>query len=900
MRRIPSVVWFPLLLTTFVLAGVGVLAWRQLVAVNELHHADLKGAVALAQAQDSLWRLRYGFPQTLALGDEELKRVLADQPRLYAKIDEAMKGYGTKASTDAERVALGRWNEAYATYVAARPKWFELIAARKFEEAARYRAATTTPFGAAAVDVLENLIELQQQVADARFGRVRRTAIISSLLLVGVTTISVLSAWWLVALANQLKAGRRLLESEIWERKRIQQEQSLITESLRESERGFRELAEAMPQIVWVAAPNGEVEYCNQRWLDYSGSDAERSKGQGWQAFVHPDDRDRCNQVWRQAIERGEEYCTEIRLRRESDGAYRWHLARAIPVRDSAGTVCRWFGTCTDIDDQKMAAEAAHAASRAKGEFVANMSHEIRTPMNAIIGMTELVLDSELSDEQRENLQIVKSSSESLLRIINDILDFSKIEAGKLELESAPFDLQTVLSDTVKSISVRAREKHLALTCEISPSTPHQLVGDALRLRQVLTNLVGNAIKFTEAGEIAVGAESEPAGESQVRIHVSVRDTGMGISPANQRRIFDDFTQADGSSTRRFGGTGLGLAISSRLIRLMNGHIWVDSELGCGSTFHFTAVFGLADKAARARAAANAATRAAARRQAEASAHAPRRLNILLAEDNAVNQRVAVGILEKRGHVVQPVNNGNEALEALACESFDLVLMDVQMPEMDGLEATAAIRRKEVDTGRHIPIIAMTAHAMQGDRQRCLDAGMDDYLAKPVEPKTLHAALERWGATAGHDNEPPWAQIIETDLSGDTTEKEATAMRTLQKLNVPPAVFDLEALRARVENDMDLLAEMIDLCRSSSPLLLTEIESAVANKDWERIARAAHTLKGALRNMCAGKSAEAALQLEMSGKEGDFDQAHHSLGSLKRELNELEIVLTDMAQSLKA
>jgi PAS domain S-box-containing protein len=772
-------------------------------------------------------------------------------------------------------------------------------------------------------------------------------------------------------------------------------------------------------------------------------------------ASLHPEDRQRVEEAVRGYFaSRRTDFAVEFRARHR-DGSYRWILSRAVAVRDAAGKAIRFAGMRIDITDLKrieeelrQAKEAAEAASRAKSEFLANVSHEIRTPMNAILGMTDLALDTRLSDEQRNYLTIVNSSANALLNVINDLLDFAKIEAGKLELDPADFSLRAVLNETLRALAFRAHHKQLELVCHVSPDVPDALVGDAGRLRQVLLNLVGNAVKFTEKGEIVVSVElvsgESVSGEcvsgawskaapatthhspltthqltnSPLTTHLrfTVRDTGIGIAREKQERIFQAFEQGDNSATRRYGGTGLGLSIASRLVALMGGSIAVDSEPERGSTFRFTAAFGLpaqgpaswpplvdlrglrvlivddnatnrlileewlrdwhsdATSVADGLTALNKLWQAVAAgrpyalalldgrmpgvdglalaaeisrspqladcrvilmtsedrpgtltrqrelgiaavarkpiqqeelldtvhrvlsraQRADEEAPAPasetavpeidqpatRPLRILVAEDNELNQQVVQHLLGRKGHLVHVARDGRETLVALEQATFDLLLLDVHMPELDGFQVIHSLRRREQGTGRHLPVIALTARSMKGDRERCLQAGMDDFLPKPIRRKELFEAIERVLGRQRLNEEHV------TATSGTPSEQGAIAGQD--------GILDTTQLLNACDGDPVLLDRMIAIFRTDAPARLRRIETALGEHNSAELRESAHKMRG-LVSAFSTVAADIALRLEQAGSAGQLDGAAELYTTLRAVVTEMELILAHLS-----
>jgi two-component system CheB/CheR fusion protein len=497
--------------------------------------------------------------------------------------------------------------------------------------------------------------------------------------------------------------------------------------ALNESEERFRNMANSAPVLIWIAGTDKLCTWFNKVWFDFTGRSMEQEYGNGWAEGVHPDDLERCLEIYVTSFDNRQSFSMEYRLRR-SDGQYRWLLDNGIPTYlDEVFT--GYIGSCIDITELKQikdkllqAKTAAESANRAKSEFLANMSHEIRTPMNGLLGMAQLLEMSDLNEEQMEYLRVLKLSGRNLLLLINDILDLSKIEAGKLEIAKNQFSLHSCINDIITMQKKVTHAKGLVLESSIASDIPQILMGDQMRLKQIILNLLGNAIKFTPKGGITLSAQLIEKQEDTVLIEIAVRDSGVGISAEALEKIFRPFEQEDGSTTRRYGGTGLGLSICKQLTNMMGGTISVESTQSVGSCFKITMPFVVGDNP-------------------EIDVIEQTKtvytwdgvpLGILLVEDEQVNIKFAASLLRKLGHDVTVAENGRECLDALNQGSFDIILMDVQMPVMNGEDALQEIRRREQGTSFHQPVIALTAHSLRGEKDRFLKEGFDGYISKPL------------------------------------------------------------------------------------------------------------------------------------------------------------------------
>jgi two-component system sensor histidine kinase/response regulator len=748
----------------------------------------------------------------------------------------------------------------------------------------------------------------------------------------------------------------------------------------------------------------------------------EKLVGTGFLDLVHADDVGRTRQHLEEVAGGDAPIVFDCRFR-HSNGSYRWMQWECISythrgfVYAAARDVTALKDRETELSRAKVEADRAN---RAKGEFLANVSHEIRTPMNGIIGMTELALDTHLSKQQREYLEMVQSSALALLDVINSVLDFSKIEAGKLQMEAIDFTLRDTITGALKPLALTANQKGLELLYDEGPGIPERLRGDPGRLRQVLVNLVGNAVKFTSKGEVRVSMKKVQDLDDGVELAFEVSDTGIGIPADKLDYIFESFSQADGSTSRRFGGTGLGLSIASGIVQMMGGKIEVRSEEGAGSTFGFKARFQHSQQPARAPALPASEIRGlkvlvvddnltnrrilegfldrmemastsvtggeealAALAEAQTAGtpfdmavldvlmpemdgfqlaarirgdhrfddlvlitltsagrpgdgalceelhigsyllkpitptelrdailltvaqgrgdqrdsrvvtrHSLREawesLKVLLVEDNKVNQRLAVAILERLGHDVTVASNGREAVDATAHTGFDLVLMDIQMPEMGGVEATAKIREREAVEGGHLPIVAMTAHAMAGDRERFLAAGMDEYISKPISQERLREVVRSLGRSAGPAPETPQQK----------TEAAAPATSAAAATNGHGSGFDREELMARVESDVDLLGTLVAVFKADRPNLMGAIEEAIGSGDADALMVAAHTIKGALSVFGAEPARTFAEQLELTSRAGQIDGARDLFSQLGEAVQVTEVGLDTLLAEL--
>jgi len=670
----------------------------------------------------------------------------------------------------------------------------------------------------------------------------------------------------------------------------------------------YRQLVEEVNDVMFILDRNGTITYMSPAMEPLSGYGVEEAIGRNFADFVHPDDLAALAGSFVRTLN-GQLEPSEFRVKTK-DGGVRWVRSHSRPFK-SGDEVVGVRGSVSDISDRKQAEddlrrahaelerrvaertaelsrinagleaeiarrkqiereltaarEFAEAANRARSEFLATVSHEIRTPLNGILGTTELMLDVGLTGELEHFARIAHSAGQKLLAIINDILDMAQLEAGKLALDTTDFELAPAVDEVLGAFREQARSKGLRLSVQVE-SPPMPLRGDGERLKQVLGHLIGNAIKFTEHGEVRIRAFHLVRADGQPALRAEVSDTGVGIPAAARSRLFQPFSLVDASLTRRFGGAGLGLAISRQLIELMGGEVDFTSEPYRGSTFWFEVPVALCPPAS-----------------SEQAASAPRERprtfvgRVLVVDDNPLNRDIATHLLARLGLAADQAASGLEALQATARTVYDAILMDCQMPQLDGYEATQQIRRREAGTKTHVPIIALTANTLPGDRERCLEAGMDDYLFKPVRLEQLSGALRRWIRIEAPDTP---AAPVRSDLPAAS----------------PQRVFDCERALAAMGGDMELLRELAEMFRRDAEQMLARVRHEAARGDAEAMWKAAHSLKGAVASFGAQVVFETAQRAEAIGRSGDLSSAPEVLQALDRGMAQLQAELAEICQ----